>query len=107
MKWFVLFFSFVLFPIVALADCQTTLAWDHDGGEGIQYKICFRYPFSEYNYDECIVVGTGKEYTFVHPVKNTMVCFVARAFNADGDESADSNEVCNFPMCLNLDLGGN
>ena len=49
----------------------------------------------------------GKEYTFVHPVKNTMVCFVARAFNEDGDESADSNEVCNFPMCLNLDLGGN
>jgi hypothetical protein len=60
MKWFVLFFSFVLFPIVAFADCQTTLAWDHEGGEGIQYKICFRYPFSEYNYDECIVVGTGE-----------------------------------------------
>jgi len=102
------FFLFSLLFLVALAPIlflfpqnvyalDITLAWDANSEEDLAgYRIYCRQEGESYDYnDPAWEVDKAETSCTIYNLDNhTTYCFVARAFDTSGNESADSNEVC-------------
>ncbi|MEJ2642608.1 MAG: fibronectin type III domain-containing protein, partial [Desulfosarcinaceae bacterium] len=74
---------------------SVTLEWDaHPHPELRGYKIfCRLASDTSYDYDKPVWAGTDGKCEITGLAPKTDYCFVVRAFDADGNESGDSNEV--------------
>jgi hypothetical protein len=82
-------------PLSAISDCQVTLQWDPNNPAPAGYRIYGRTAGYAYDYDAPWWEG---DYTFTQATldqldENTTYYFIVRAFDADDNESGDSNEV--------------
>ena len=105
------FFIFVLLSLVTLITSSfvfpqityavhVTLAWDANSEPNLDgYKSFYRQEGDNYNYNHPDWVGSHTETTctIYGLYDNTIYYFVVRAFDTSGNESSDSNEVCNLP----------
>lgn len=92
--WIITLFFFGL-PLSAFADTQVTLQWDANDPVPAGYRVYGRE--AGYNYDYNVPWWEG-DYTFTQCTidqldENTTYYFVVRAFDAEDNESGDSNEV--------------
>jgi hypothetical protein len=73
---------------------DVTLAWDENGGEAPDgYRVYHREEGESYDYDYPAWEGNDTTCT-IYGLNDTVIhCFVARAFEASGYETGDSNEV--------------
>jgi hypothetical protein len=87
----------------AAAWTQVTLAWSPNAEPDIAgYRVFSRLEGEDYAYDEPAWEGTENTCTLDILDENSDYCFVARAFDTEGYESADSNEVCSGDAASNL-----
>lgn len=78
---------------------QVSLSWEpviHSDLAG--YKMFYREKSKSYDYLDSVWTGTETTCTVFNPDEHTNCCFVVRAFDAFGNESDDSKEVCWPPI---------
>ena len=83
-----------------LFSAEVTLAWNGSSDPNLDgYKIFYRQAGDSYNYNHPDWAGNRTETTCtIYGLDdNTVYCFVARAVDVEGNESADSYEVCSGP----------
>jgi hypothetical protein len=87
--------ALVCLPIHSSADIQVALTWDENSETDLAgYRLYARQKYQQYDYDSPAYDGSDHFYTISdldHTVEN---CFVVRAYDITGNESADSKEVC-------------
>jgi hypothetical protein len=92
-----LFFGFVL-PVYAV---NVTLQWNPNSELNLAgYRVFSRDQIQSYDYGNpsCEVTDT---YCTIYDLDETKTyCFVVRAFNNEGFESRDSNEICHIPTVI-------
>jgi hypothetical protein len=73
-----------------------TLSWQPSTDPGVAgYRLFSRQGGQSYDYNHPVWEGTATTCTYeFDAVVNTTYCFVVRAFDTAGNESADSNEAC-------------
>jgi len=82
-----------LFPALAWA-MDVTLAWDPNTGDDLAgYHVYAREEGEAYNYNHPEWEGTDTQCTVKGFDEYESYYFVVRAFDSDGNESGDSNEV--------------
>lgn len=85
---------FCAYPALSFAECQITLRWDLDQDTEIAgYSLYQRQQETSYNYAQQAWKGSGTQCTISGLKENTTYFFVVRAFDQNGNESGDSNEV--------------
>jgi hypothetical protein len=90
--------AFISFPGISGAATQITLAWDANSEPDLEgYRLYARQADREYNYTSPACDGSETSCTIDNLVESVEYCFVVRAYDADGNESTDSNEVCLSP----------
>jgi hypothetical protein len=82
-------------PVATASAVSVTLEWDNDPHPELRgYKIfCRLSSDANYDYDKPVWAGTDGRCDITGLASKTDYCFVVRAFDADGNESGDSNEV--------------
>ncbi len=99
----------VLFPALALA-MDVSLAWDPNTGENLAgYHVYAREEGEDYNYNHPEWEGNDTQCTVKGFDEYESYYFVVRAFDSDGNESGDSNEVylaSEYDTDSSLDNGG-
>jgi hypothetical protein len=81
-------------PFIAFADCQVTLHWGTSTDSAIAgYRLYLRTEFNNYDYESFEWQGYESQCTVPALDENTVYYFVIRAFDVEGSESSDSNEV--------------
>ena len=96
----ILIFLLSLLSAQNLYSAEVTLAWNACSDPNIDgYKIFFRQAGDSYNYNHPDWAGNRTETTCtIYGLDdNTTYYFVARAVDVEGNESADSDEVCYGP----------
>jgi K319L-like, PKD domain len=97
------FFLYFFLVFVALlsssgfsaATTQVTLAWDENNEPDLAgYCVYIRQSDEAYNYDSHSWKGSESSCTIYNLIDIVDYCFVVRAFDTVGNESADSNEIC-------------
>jgi hypothetical protein len=90
-----LIFIFLLCPLEAYS-AQLTLSWQPSTDPDVAgYRLFWRQDGESYDYNDPVWEGAGVTCTYeFDAVVNTTYCFVVRAFDTAGNESADSNEAC-------------
>jgi hypothetical protein len=85
----------VCLPVATASAVSVTLEWDSDPHPELRgYKIfCRLASDSDYDYDKPVWAGTDGHCDITGLASKTDYCFVVRAFDTDGNESGDSNEV--------------
>ena len=82
-------------PSFSSAATQITLAWDANSEPDLEgYRLYSRQLSQEYNYalPDCDTFDTS---CTVYSLEDSVeYCFIVRAYDKDGNESSDSNEVC-------------
>jgi len=95
--WFILLtlnFLF-LFIINSFAATQVSLMWDPNSESDLAgYRVFCREEGQNYDYDNSSWEGTDTACTIFNLNETKTYCFVVRAFDAEGFESGNSNEVC-------------
>ena len=92
---FLLATTFVCSPTFSAAATEVTLAWDANSEPDLAgYRLYARQADQGYDYTfpECDSRETSC--TINDLVDTVEYCFIVRAYDTDGNESADSNEVC-------------
>ena len=95
-RLFILIFIFQFaFTFDCLAVTQVSLAWDPNTETDVAgYRIFVREQSQSYDYENPSWEGTDTSSTIYNLDETKTYCFVARAFDTLGNESADSAEVC-------------
>lgn len=90
----IVFFIFIL-PFNAFSDYKISLLWDSTNPEPSGYRLYGREEGYSYDYDEfwCQSDSPDTQCTIGQLDENTTYFFVVRAFDEDGNESTNSNEV--------------
>jgi hypothetical protein len=90
-----LVFVIFLLTTVAYSDCQVTLQWDPNNPAPAGYRLYGREAGRSYNYDEPWWEGDQSftQCTLDQLDETTTYFFVIRAYDAEDNESGDSNEV--------------
>ena len=93
--FFLVISAFVGCPSISGAVTQITLAWDANSEPDLEgYRLYARQTDQEYDYTSPACDGSETSCTIYDLVDPVEYCFVVRAYDTDGNESADSNEVC-------------
>jgi hypothetical protein len=95
--WFILLtLNFLFFFILnSFAATQVSLMWDPNSESDLAgYRVFCREQGQNYNYDNSSWKGTDTACTIFNLDETKTYCFVVRAFDAEGFESGNSNEVC-------------
>jgi hypothetical protein len=84
----------ILSPGVAMADRQVTLAWEANQEETLMgYRVFCRQASQVYDYSRPLWDGTETTCTLIGLDDYSDYAFVVRAYDTNGHESADSQEV--------------
>lgn len=91
-----IFIGWLVLPIQpAAAWTQVTLAWSPNMEPDLAgYRVFSRLEEAVYAYDAPAWEGDETTCSLDIPEEDSPHCFVVRAFDTEGYESADSNEVC-------------
>lgn len=77
------------------AATQVTLAWDENSEPDLAgYYLYVRQANEAYNYNSPEWEGSDTACTIFNLIDTVDYCFIVRAYDADGNESSDSNEIC-------------
>jgi len=99
-RCFIYFVPLILILLLSaqnLFSAEVTLAWNSNSDPNLDgYKIFYRQAGDIYNYNHPAWAGnlTETSCTIYGLDDNTTYYFVARAVDVEGNESADSDEVC-------------
>ncbi len=111
-RCFIYFLPLILTLLVSAQNvfsAEVTLAWNASSEPNLDgYKVFYRQEGDSYNYNHPDWVGNHTETTCtIYGLDdNTTYYFVARAVDVEGNESADSDEVCYEPTESNLPHSG-
>ena len=87
-------FTFVSFFPTITSAAQVTLVWNENSEDDLAgYRIFCREDGQDYDYSTPAWEGTETTCTIFDLNNDTNYSFVARAYNIDGNESGNSNEV--------------
>ena len=87
--------AFISFPTISTAVTQATLSWDGNSEPDLAgYSLYARQAGKTYNYNSPEWEGSDTSCTIYNLIDTVDYCFVVRAFDTVGNESADSNEIC-------------
>jgi K319L-like, PKD domain/Fibronectin type III domain len=87
--------AFISYPNFSAAVTQVTLAWDKNNEPDVAgYSLYSRQAGETYNYNSPEWEGNDTSCTIYNLIDKVDYCFVVRAYDTDGNESADSNEIC-------------
>ena len=98
--WFVLLTSALIFlpAYDASASTEVVLEWTPNSEPDLAgYKVFCREEGQSYNYITPSWSGAENYCTVYDLDENKTYCFVARAYDSEGFESGDSEEVCHIP----------
>jgi len=98
--WFVLLTSTLIFlpAYDASASTEVVLEWTPNSEPDLAgYKVFCREQGQSYNYTTPSWSGADNYCTVYDLDENKTYCFVARAYDSEGFESGDSEEVCHIP----------
>ncbi len=101
--WLVLSTStLILFPAYdASASTEVVLEWTPNSETDLAgYEVFCREDGKSYDYTNPSWSGTDNYCTIYELDENKKYCFVARAFDSEGFESGDSEEVCHIPTAI-------
>jgi len=102
-------FSFILFTLTFLfffilnssAATQVSLEWSPNSEPDLAgYRVFSREQSQSYDYTKSSWEGTDAYCTIYDLDETKTYCFVARAFDTQGVESENSNEVCHEPLVI-------
>ena len=89
------FTALISFQGFSAAATQVTLAWDENSEPDLAgYYLYVRQAEEAYNYSSPEWEGSDTACTIYNLIDTVDYCFIVRAYDADGNESADSNEIC-------------
>lgn len=85
----------ICLPVATASAVSVTLEWDSNPHPELRgYKVfCRLASDSDYDYNKPVWAGTDGRCNITGLASETDYCFVVRAFDSDGNESGDSNEV--------------
>jgi len=87
--------TFICSPNFSMAATQVTLAWDDNSAPNVAgYCLYIRQADMYYDYSSPAWEGSETFCTIYDLVDTAEYCLVVRAYDTNGNESADSNEVC-------------
>ena len=87
--------AFISFPTKSGAATQATLSWDENSEPDLAgYSLYARQVGKTYNYTSPEWEGSDTSCTIYNLIDTVDYCFVVRAYDTDGNESPDSNEIC-------------
>ena len=87
--------AFISFPTISAAVTQVTLAWDENSEPDLAgYSLYAREADNVYNFSSPECEGSDTYCTVYNLMDTVDYCFVVRAYDTDGNESPDSNEIC-------------
>jgi len=93
--FFLVFVVFISSSGILAAATQVSLAWDENNEPDLAgYYLYVRQAEEAYNYSSPEWEGSDTACTIYNLIDTVDYCFIVRAYNADGNESADSNEIC-------------
>lgn len=93
--FFLAFTAFISSPGFSAAATQVTLAWDENSEPDLAgYFLYVREADEAYNYSSPAWEGGVTSCTIYDLVDTVDYCFIVRAYDTNGNESADSNETC-------------
>ncbi|MBW1725056.1 MAG: fibronectin type III domain-containing protein, partial [Deltaproteobacteria bacterium] len=98
--WFVLSTSTLIFlpAYDASASTEVVLEWTPNSESDLAgYKVFSREEGQSYDYTNASWSGTDNYCTIYDLDETKTYCFVARAYDTEGFESGDSDEVCHIP----------
>jgi len=101
--WLVLSTSaLIFFPAYdASASTEVVLEWTPNSETDLAgYEVFCREDGKSYDYTNPSWSGTDNYCTIYELDENKKYCFVARAFDSEGFESGDSEEVCHIPTAI-------
>jgi PKD repeat protein len=101
--WFVLSTStLIFFPAYdASASTEVVLEWTQNSEPDLAgYKVFCREEGQSYAYSNPSWEGTDNNCTIYELDETKTYCFVARAYDIEGFESGDSDEVCHMPTVI-------
>jgi PKD repeat protein len=101
--WLVLSTSaLIFFPAYdASASTEVVLEWTPNSEPDLAgYKVFSREDGKSYDYTNASWSGTDNYCTIYDLDETKTYCFVARAFDSEGFESGDSEEVCHIPTVI-------
>jgi len=101
--WFILLtLNFLFFSILnSSAANQVSLEWDPNSETDLDgYRVFCREQNQSYDYANPSWEGTDNYCTIYNLDETKAYCFVARAFDIEGFESGNSNEVCHEPLVI-------
>ena len=82
-------------PTVSSGATQVTLAWDANSEPDLEgYRLYSRQVNQVYNYASPACDSFDTSCTVYDLEDSVEYCFIVRAYDIDGNESSDSNEVC-------------
>ena len=99
--WYIFFtFAFLFLNIInSSAATQVSLEWGLNSEPDLTgYRIFVREQSQSYDYEDPSWEGTDTYCTIYDLNETKTYCFVARAFDSEGSESGNSNEVCYEPL---------
>jgi hypothetical protein len=100
--YFLIITVFVGFSNFSLAATQITLAWDENSEPNLAgYCLYVRQANRNFNYNSPAWEGSETFCTIYNLTDTVEYCFVIRAYDTNGNESADSNEVCLSSTSIN------
>lgn len=84
-----------IMPLSAYSEYEITLQWESTDPEPAGYRLYGREAGYSYDYDEfwCQCDSSDTQCTIEQLDEDTTYFFVVRAFDEDGNESTNSNEV--------------
>jgi len=101
--WFIFStLTFIFFPgYNSFASTQVMLEWTSNSEPDLTgYKVFCREEGQSYDYANPSWEGTDNYCTIYDLDETKTYCFVARAYDTEGFESADSDEVCHMPTVM-------
>ena len=103
---YLLIFILWLIPVIAVAGMHLEFEWNpNPGKDTVGYRLYVRQPGDDFNYDEPAWEGKENYCSVYIDDDEDIYLFTVRAFDEEGFESGDSNEVV-FPDDLRY-LAGN
>jgi len=93
--FFLAFTALISSPGFSAAATQVTLAWDENSEPDLAgYYLYVRQADESYNYSSPTWEGGVTSCTIYDLIDTVDYCFIVRAYDTNGNESADSNEIC-------------
>jgi hypothetical protein len=94
LRVFLVILLLLLMPVSVFAGTQLNFQWDPNPEPDIAgYRVFSRQPGQDYDYDNPVWEGQESYCSIFVDDEDAIYLFVVRAFDEDGFESDDSNEV--------------